>query len=139
VRWPLAAFMLGHPSPHYVRACVAGSVSPDVSEIKLIFSVPAHRPSPNFAPTGTPSPTDLLPVVLPDRRASERSLDLLRWGLIPNWVKDINVGFANINTEGEGIERSPPSARRSSGGAASVDTFYERKKTATGKQPRQGL
>jgi putative SOS response-associated peptidase YedK len=51
--------------------------------------------------------TDLLPVVCYNRRASERSLDLLRWGLIPHWAKDINVGFANINAKAEGIENRP--------------------------------
>jgi putative SOS response-associated peptidase YedK len=48
--------------------------------------------------------TDPLPVVHYDTRASERSLDIMRWGLVPFCAKDIKVGFANINTEGEGIE-----------------------------------
>jgi hypothetical protein len=34
-------------------------------------------------------------------------LDLLRWGLVPHWAKDINVGFANINAKAEGIESKP--------------------------------
>jgi putative SOS response-associated peptidase YedK len=42
------------------------------------------------------APTDSLPVVRFDHKAGERSLDLLRWGLVPNWAKDIKVGFANI-------------------------------------------
>ena len=33
-----------------------------------------------------------------DRKAGERSLDLLRWGLILYWTKDINVGFAAEGT-----------------------------------------
>jgi putative SOS response-associated peptidase YedK len=77
--------------------CGRVRLSSDVSEIKLIFSIPLHRPMPNFPPSWNATPTDLLPVVRYDRRASERSLDLLRWGLIPHWAKDINVGFANIN------------------------------------------
>jgi hypothetical protein len=40
-------------------------------------------------------------------QGSERSLDCLRWGLIPHWSKDINVGFANINAKAEGIENRP--------------------------------
>jgi hypothetical protein len=70
--------------------------SDNVSEIKLVFSIPPHRPAPNFAPGWKAAPTDLLPVVRYDRRAGERSLDLLRWRLIPHWAKDINIGFANI-------------------------------------------
>jgi len=37
--------------------------------------------------------TDPLPVVRYDRKAGQRSLDLLRWGLITYWAKDIKVGF----------------------------------------------
>ena len=50
------------------------------------------------------APTDPLPVVRYDPRAGERSLDVMRWGLVPFWAKDINVGFANINAKVEGIE-----------------------------------
>jgi putative SOS response-associated peptidase YedK len=39
-----------------------------------------------------------------NRKAGERSLDLLRWGLVPHWAKDLNVGFANINAKAEGGE-----------------------------------
>jgi putative SOS response-associated peptidase YedK len=46
------------------------------------------------------APTDPLPVVRYDARASERSLDVMRWGLVPFWAKDIKVGFANINAKG---------------------------------------
>jgi putative SOS response-associated peptidase YedK len=42
-------------------------------------------------------------VVKDDRKAGERSLDLLRWGLIPHWVKDINVGLANVAPRGGAI------------------------------------
>jgi hypothetical protein len=28
---------------------------------------------------------------------------LARWGLVPFWAKDINVGFANINAKAEGM------------------------------------
>ena len=27
----------------------------------------------------------------------------MRWGLVPFWVKDIKVGFANINAKSEGV------------------------------------
>ena len=79
----------------------------------------------------------LLPVVRYDRRPGERSLDLLRWGLVPYWAKDLKVGFANINAKAEGIE-SRPAFREAFAGRrclAPVDNFYEWKKTAVGKQP----
>ena len=83
--------------------CGRVRLSSDVSEIKLVFSIPPHRPAPNFPPSWNAAPTDLLPVVKDDRKAGERSLDLLRWGLIPHWVKDINVGLANVAPRGGAI------------------------------------
>ena len=83
------------------------------------------------------APTDPLPVVRYDAKAGERSLDVMRWGLVPFWTKDIKVGFANINAKAEGIEGKPAFreafARRRC--LVPVDNFYEWKKTATGKQP----
>jgi hypothetical protein len=100
------------PQLRYGRAmCGRVRLSSDVSEIKLVFSIPPHRRTPNFAPSWNAAPTDLLPVVRYDRRAGERSLDLLGWGLIPHWAKDINVGFANINAKAEGIENRPAAFR----------------------------
>jgi putative SOS response-associated peptidase YedK len=84
--------------------CGRARLSSDVSEIKLVFSIPPHRPTPNIAPGWNVAPTDPLPVVRYDPRAGERSLDLMRWGLVPFWAKDIKVGFANINANAEGME-----------------------------------
>jgi hypothetical protein len=40
------------PPPRYARPmCGRVRFSSDVSEIKLVFSIPPHRPTPNFAPT----------------------------------------------------------------------------------------
>jgi putative SOS response-associated peptidase YedK len=121
----------------FANMCGRVRLSSDVSEIRLVFSIPPHRLTPNVAPSWNAAPTDLLPVVRYDRRAGERSLDLLRWGLIPHWAKDINVGFANINAKAEGIENRPAFReaflRRRC--LVSVDNFYEWKKTAIGKQP----
>ena len=82
-------------------------LSSDVSEIKLVFSIPPHRPTPNFPPSWNVAPTDSLPVVRYHAGAGERSLDVMRWGLVPFWAKDIKVGFANINARAEGIEGKP--------------------------------
>jgi putative SOS response-associated peptidase YedK len=117
--------------------CGRARLSSDVSEIKLVFSIPPHRPTPNIALSWNVAPTDPLPVVRYDRRAGERSLDVMRWGLVPYWARDIKVGFANINAKAEGIENRPAFreafARRRC--LVPVDSFYEWKKTATGKQP----
>ena len=87
--------------------CGRARLSSDVSEIKVAFQISPERPIPNFPPSWNVAPTDSLPVVRYDRKAEQRSLDLLRWGLIPYWAKDIKVGFANINAKAEGIETRP--------------------------------
>ncbi|HUE60905.1 MAG TPA: SOS response-associated peptidase [Acidimicrobiales bacterium] len=117
--------------------CGRARLSSDVSEIKLVFSIPPGRPTPNVAPSWNVAPTDPLPVVRYDTRAGERSLDVMRWGLVPFWAKDIKVGFANINAKAEGIESKPAfrEAFQRRRCLVPVDNFYEWKKTATGKQP----
>jgi putative SOS response-associated peptidase YedK len=117
--------------------CGRARLSSDVSEIKLVFSIPPHRPTPNIAPSWNVAPTDPLPVVRHDPRARERSLDVMRWGLVPFWAKDIKVGFDNINAKAEGIEGNPAfrEAYQRRRCLVPVDNFYEWKKTATGKQP----
>jgi putative SOS response-associated peptidase YedK len=100
--------------------CGRARLSSDVSEIKLVFSIPPHRPTPNFAPSWNVAPTDPRPVVRYDARAGERSLDVMRWGQVPFRAKDIKVGFANINAKAEGIETGRRFARHSPGGAAFV-------------------
>ncbi len=84
--------------------CGRARLSSDVSEIRIAFGIPPERPSPNFAPSWNVAPTDPLPVVRYDANDRQRSLDVMRWGLIPYWAKDIKVGFANINVKAEGIE-----------------------------------
>jgi putative SOS response-associated peptidase YedK len=83
--------------------CGRVRLSSDVSEIKLVFGIPPERPTPAQLERGA----DSLPVVRHDAKAGQRSLDILRWGLIPYWAKDIKAGFANINAKAEGIERKP--------------------------------
>ena len=64
-------------------------------------------------------------------------MDVLRWGLVPFWAKDLTVGFSNINAKAEGIEGRPAfrEAFQRRRCLVPVDNFYEWKKTAAGKQP----
>jgi len=87
--------------------CGRVRLSSDVSEIKFVFSIPPDRPTPNFPANWNVAPTDPLPIVRYDPKAEQRSLDVMRWGLVPNWAKDITVGFANINAKAESIDSRP--------------------------------
>jgi hypothetical protein len=99
--------------------CGRARLSSDVSEIKLVFTIPPERPSPNIPANWNAAPTEALPVVRYDAKAGQRGLDVMRWGLVPFWAKDIKVGFANINAKAEGIETKPAFRGPSRGGAAS--------------------
>jgi putative SOS response-associated peptidase YedK len=116
---------------------VVSAPPPTVSEIKLVFSVPPHRPTPNIAPSWNVAPTDPLPVVRCDAKAGERSLDVMRSGLVPFWAKDIKVGFSNINAKPRGSRANQLFARPSSGGAASYQsrTFMSGRKSRPGSSP----
>jgi putative SOS response-associated peptidase YedK len=85
--------------------CGRVRLSSDVSEIKLVFSIPPDRSTPNIAPSWNVAPTDPLPVVRYDARPASAAC-VMRWGLVPYWAKDLKVGFANINAA-EGIEGKP--------------------------------
>ena len=116
--------------------CGRARLSSDVSEIKLVFRIPQERPTPNIAPSWNVAPTDPLPVVRFDAKDHQRSLEVMRWGLVPFWAKDIKVGFANINAKAEGIENKPAfrEAFRQRRCLVPVDNFYEWAKTAPGKK-----
>ncbi|MER6626349.1 SOS response-associated peptidase, partial [Streptomyces sp. NPDC000931] len=49
-------------------------------------------PPPQGHPTGEPGP---------------RSLHTMRWGLVPSWAKDRNVGYRMINARGETVADKP--------------------------------
>jgi putative SOS response-associated peptidase YedK len=117
--------------------CGRALLSSDVSEIKLVFSIPPERPAPNFAASWNVAPTDSLPIVRYDDRAGERSLDLMRWGLVPFWSKDIKVGFSNINAKAENIDTRPAfrEAFQRRRCLVPLDSFYEWKKIGKERQP----
>jgi putative SOS response-associated peptidase YedK len=76
-------------------------------------------------------------VIRQNHRTDERSLDPLRWGLIPNWCTDPNGGRKPINAKAETVARLPTfreaySKRRC---ILPVDGFYEWKAAKNGKQP----
>jgi hypothetical protein len=54
--------------PIFRLMCGRAHLSSDVSEIKLVFSIPPHRPTPNISASWNVAPTDPLPVVRYDPR-----------------------------------------------------------------------
>jgi putative SOS response-associated peptidase YedK len=63
---------------------------------------------PNLMPRYNIAPTQDVPVIRERREPKgERTLQLLRWGLIPSWAKDMKGGAKLINARAEGIAERP--------------------------------
>src|SRR5438067_13772515 len=87
--------------------CGRVKLATDVSEIKLRFRIPTEYPTPNFPPSWNVAPTHSLPIVRYDTEPGHRTLDLMRWGLVPYWSKDLKIGFSTINAMAETVDTKP--------------------------------
>jgi putative SOS response-associated peptidase YedK len=86
--------------------CAVGVVQKTpLSQIRVLFET--VNPVPNAAPSYNVAPTDNLPIVRYDAKAGSRTLDLMRWGLVPYWAKDIKIGFSTINAMAETVDKKP--------------------------------
>ncbi|GAA2348911.1 SOS response-associated peptidase [Saccharopolyspora halophila] len=72
-----------------------------------------------------------------DLERTERSVRVMRWGLVPPWAKEKSIGSRMINAKAETVTRKP--AFRSSikryRCLVPADGWYEWKREAGGKQP----
>lgn len=83
------------------------------------------------------APTQSVPVIRRDARESVRHASLMRWGLVPNWAKDMSVGASMINARSETAAEKPAfrellQCRRC---LIPADGFYEWQKSGKSKQP----
>lgn len=62
---------------------------------------------PNFAPTWNLAPSQSAPVVRLHPKSGERHLDILNWGFIPHWTKDVKKARKPINARIETAPSSP--------------------------------
>ncbi len=100
--------------------------------IRRLFRYPDQ---PNFPPRYNVAPTQPVPIV---RIAEgERQFALVRWGLIPAWVKDPKAFALLINARGESVNDKPAfrNAMKRRRCLFPADGFYEWKSFAGGKRP----
>ena len=64
------------------------------------------NPLPNLMPTWNLAPTDDAPVVLRHLGSGERHLDVLKWGLVPYFTKDLKKARKPINARSETVATS---------------------------------
>jgi putative SOS response-associated peptidase YedK len=63
------------------------------------------NPLPNLQPTWNLAPTDDAPVIRLDRETGARHLDVLKWGLIPYFTKDLKTARHPINARSDTVAR----------------------------------
>jgi putative SOS response-associated peptidase YedK len=105
------------------------------AEIARIFRT--TNAVPNYPERFNIAPTDPVLTVRSNPETKERSLDALRWGLVPHWAKDLNMRSRMINARAEGVAILPAfrdafKARRC---IIPASGFYEWVQTGTAKQP----
>jgi putative SOS response-associated peptidase YedK len=87
------------------------------------------------------APTQDVPAIVQDRRG--RRSELLRWGLVPRWAKQLNTGLTMINARAETLGRSAAYGWLAERGwhrcLALADGFYEWIAAEDPKQPRRPL
>jgi putative SOS response-associated peptidase YedK len=92
---------------------------------------------PNLAPNWNVAPTQDAMVIRRHPETGERRLDLLKWGLVPGWTKDLKTARKPINARsetaaGSGMFKGALASRRC---LVPADAFYEWKALPVGKQP----
>jgi putative SOS response-associated peptidase YedK len=63
--------------------------------------------APNYPARFNIAPTDQMLAVRFDQKKGERSLDALRWGLVPHFAKDLSSGARFINARAETVASLP--------------------------------
>jgi putative SOS response-associated peptidase YedK len=84
--------------------CGRAKLPDDVSEIKLDLKIDWDEIG-DYQPRWNAAPTSKLPVVV--SKNGERTLTLMRWGLIPSWASDIKIGYSTFNARADGIDSRP--------------------------------
>jgi len=94
-----------------------------------------YREQPNFPPRYNVAPTQPVPIVRVVE--GERQFALLRWGLIPAWVKDPRAFSLLINARGESVNDKPAfkNAMKRRRCLFLADGFYEWKEEGPRNRP----
>lgn len=93
---------------------------------------------PNLPARYNIAPTQDAPVVRQRRQPKgERTVQNLRWGLIPSWAKDAKIASSMINARAESLSSRPAFARafRQRRCAVLADGFYDWPAEGTDRQP----
>ena len=101
----------------------------DVPET-AVNALPPSVPRYNIAPTQPVAAIRLA-------ENGQREFTFFRWGLVPSWAKDLNIGSRMINARSETVAEKPSfrTAFKRRRCLIPADGFYEWQKQGSGKQP----
>src|SRR5258707_7389795 len=107
-------------------------ITTDPEAIRALFGYPDL---PNFPPRYNIAPTQPVPIVRVVE--GERRFALVRWGLIPPWVKDPRTFSLVINARGETVNEKPAfkNAMKRRRCLFPADGFYEWRVEGRGRRP----
>lgn len=114
--------------------CGRYTVSSPGDVIAEVFSLDAP---PELAARWNVAPTQRVPIVRVPSPGAPRELALVRWGLVPAWAKDPEIGNRLINARAETIAEKPAfrGSLKRQRCLVVADGFYEWKAEGRRKQP----
>ncbi|BBD08286.1 SOS response-associated peptidase [Desulfovibrio ferrophilus] len=62
---------------------------------------------PSYAPRYNIAPTQMIGAILAHPESGSPAFRMLKWGLVPSWAKDTNVGTRLINARAETVDQKP--------------------------------
>jgi putative SOS response-associated peptidase YedK len=75
------------------------------ADYRDILAIVQPPPNSNFQPNYNICPTQQVPVCL--SREGRRSLELMHWGLVPSWARDLKFAARMINARAETLAEKP--------------------------------
>jgi putative SOS response-associated peptidase YedK len=115
--------------------CGRVRLSNDYSEIKIKLKFGSTAAAPNLEPSWNIPPTGRM-LVATYAQGGERISEIMRWGLIPSWAKDIKIGYSTFNARADTVSTKPAfrdAWRKGRRCLVVTDGFYEWRKSD--KQP----
>ncbi|MBC8403309.1 MAG: SOS response-associated peptidase [Candidatus Marinimicrobia bacterium] len=114
--------------------CGRKTLTEDLQSIIEELAIQEWEDPDNYIPSYNIAPTQTSPILIDD---GIRRVELMRWGLIPSWSKDMSFGARMINARAETLLEKPsfhnlvPNRRC----VVITDGYYEWRKEISGKQP----
>lgn len=104
------------------------------AEYREMLNLVRPAPQTNFQPNYNIAPTHMVPVCYLE--SGKRTLEPLRWGLVPHWAKDPKIGFKMFNARSEtlGEKTSFKGLLKDRRCVVPVSGFYEWKRDGKDKQ-----